>query len=70
MTATEVIKERLKELNMSQVELAEALGITRQNLANKLKRDNFTAQELYKISTILKFDIIFKTEHNKYTIEY
>jgi len=46
MSASAAIKQRLSELNMTQTELATAIGTTRQNLANKMSRDNFSAQEL------------------------
>lgn len=69
MSASTAIKERLKDLDMTQTELAEALGTTRQNLANKMARDNFSAKELYQIGTVLKFELILKAD-KEYAIKY
>ncbi len=69
MTVTEVIKDLLKARGFSQAELAEALGTTRQNLSNKLNRDNFTVRDLCAIGKILGFSLIFKTDE-EYVIEY
>ena len=46
MSATEAIKNILKDKNLSQVELAEKIKVTKQNLSNKLNRDNFSTLEL------------------------
>ncbi len=69
MSATTAIKERLKDLNMSQTELAKALGTTRQNLANKFSRDNFTARELCDIGKVLNFSLVLESD-KKYEIKY
>lgn len=69
MSASSAIKDRLKDLNMTQMELANALGTTRQNLANKMARDNFSTKELCKIGDILNFSLILKAD-KEYVIEY
>ena len=69
MSASTVIRQRLKDLNMSQTELAAALGTTRQNLNNKLSRDTLSVQELCRIGEILNFSVILKAD-KEYTIEY
>lgn len=69
MSATTAIKERLKDLNMSQSDLAKALGTTRQNLANKFSRDNFTTKELCDIGEILKFSLVLKAD-KEYIVQY
>ena len=69
MSASKAIKERLKDLNMTQSDLAEALGTTRQNLANKMARDNFSAKELCQIGSVLKFELVLKAD-KEYIIEY
>ena len=38
---------------MTLTQLAEATGQTRQNLSNKLKRDNFSEKEIKKIAEAL-----------------
>lgn len=46
MTAAEKIRIIAKRVNMSMGELAEATGQTRQNLSNKLSRNNFSEKDL------------------------
>ena len=69
MSASKAIRDRLNDLNMTQIELANAMGTTRQNLTNKLTRDNFTAKELCKIGKILGFSLTLKAD-KEYIIEY
>lgn len=40
----------LKRRNMTITELANILGTSRQNLTNKLSRDNFSEKEMFEIS--------------------
>ena len=42
LTTTEKIKVLLKRNNMTAGELAEQTGQTRQNLSNKMKRNNYS----------------------------
>lgn len=71
MTLSEIIKNRLNELNMSQTELAIKLNSTRQNLNNKMSRNNFTAKELTAIAEILGLQVLIKDDLGKeYLIEY
>lgn len=65
MSAATVIKERLAELNMTQTELATAIGTTRQNFANKMARDNFSAKELFNIGNVLNLKLAFKDDNGK-----
>lgn len=43
----------VKRGNISEAELARRLGISPQNLNNKMKRDNFTEKDLQAIATAL-----------------
>ena len=43
----------LKRRNMTLSQLAESLGQSRQNLSNKMSRDNFTEKELIEIANAL-----------------
>ncbi len=70
MTITEYIKMRLKELDMTQQQLAEKIGITKQNLNNKLSRDNFSSKELTEIAEALDAEIIIRTDSGVTKIEY
>ena len=49
----EKIKVVLGRRNMTLGDLAEKTGQTRQNLSNKMSRDNFTEKELRKIADAL-----------------
>ena len=42
MSVTKVIKNILGDKHISQVELAEKVNVTKQNLSNKMNRDNFS----------------------------
>ena len=53
LTMGEKIKIILKRRNMTLAQLAEKTGQSRQNLSNKLSRDNFTEKELYVIAAAL-----------------
>lgn len=43
----------VKRGNISEAELARRLGISPQNLSNKMKRDNFTEKDLHAIADAL-----------------
>lgn len=49
----EKIKIVLKRRNMTLGELAEQTSQSRQNLSNKMSRDNFSEKELTTIATVL-----------------
>lgn len=53
MSASDAIKATLKRKHITQVDLAVRLGISKQNLNNKLKRDHFTNEELSQIADAL-----------------
>lgn len=54
MSLSEKIRILLvKRGNMSEAALARRLGISPQNLNNKLKRDNFQESDLIKIAQVL-----------------
>ena len=55
MTPTEKIKVLLDRKKMTIGTLADVTGQTRQNLSNKLKRDNFSYNELKAFSTIWRY---------------
>lgn len=52
----------IKRGNISEAELARRLGVSPQNLNNKMKRDNFTEKDLQEIAAALDctFTISFK----------
>lgn len=62
MSMTETIRIALvKRGNLSESELARRMGISPQNLHNKMKRDNFTETDLQEIAEALglRLDIAF-----------
>ena len=62
MAMTEVIRIALVKCgNLSESELARRMGISPQNLHNKMKRDNFTETDLREIAEALglRLDIAF-----------
>ena len=72
MSATEAIKKILKDKNISQVELAEKIKVTKQNLSNKLNRDNFSTLELVEIADALNMKLLLKnvSDQTEYLIDY
>ena len=58
LTMSEKIKIIVKRKGITMGELAERLGISRQNLSNKLSRDNFSEKELLEIAEKLNCEFI------------
>ncbi len=59
------IREILKEKNMTIKELSTKIGRTNQNMANKLKRDNFSMNELIEIAEALDSTLDVTFNRNK-----
>lgn len=53
ITMGEKIKIMLGRRNMTLAQLAEKTGQSRQNMSNKMSRDNFSEKELYDIAEAL-----------------
>ena len=53
LTMGEKIKIILNRRNMTLAQLAEKTGQSRQNMSNKMRRDNFTEKDLLEIATVL-----------------
>ncbi|MGA3600759.1 MULTISPECIES: helix-turn-helix transcriptional regulator [Lysinibacillus] len=56
LTMGEKIKVLLNRKDMSVQDLAELLGQSRQNINTKLKKDNFSEQDLRKIANVLEVE--------------
>lgn len=69
LAVAETIKDLLKLKKVSQVELAEKLGTSKQNINNKFKRNTFSPEELVKIAEILGMQLAFVDGKEKYIIE-
>lgn len=58
MGMTETIRITLvKRGNLSESELARRMGISPQNLHNKMKRDNFTEHDLQEVAKALGLEL-------------
>lgn len=70
LSAGEKIRVILNRKNMSVSDLAQALGQSRQNMSNKLARDNFTEKELTEIAAALgcTYETVFTLNDTKETI--
>ena len=53
LTLGEKIKIILKRRGLTLAQLAEQTGQSRQNMSNKMSRDNFSEKELYEIANAL-----------------
>lgn len=62
LTAKDKIKIILDRRNMTLTQLANATGQSRQNISNKMSRNNFTEQDLQQIAAALNctFNATFK----------
>ena len=72
MPASKIIEEVLEEKNISKTELAEKIHVTKQNLFNKMARDNFSTLELVEIADALDMQLLFKdkSSEKEYLIDY
>lgn len=72
MSISKVIKSILNDKNITQVELAEKVNVTKQNLSNKLNRDNLSTLELVEIADALNMKLILKSksDEKEYLIDY
>lgn len=62
MTAGEKIKTIMARKKVSMGEMAEQTGQSRQNLSNKMKRDDFSENEIRKMAEVLgcTVEIVFR----------
>lgn len=72
MPVTDVIKGIIKDKGVTQVELSEKLKVTKQNLSNKMNRDNFSTLELVEIADALDMKLVLKNNEDgkEYVIDY
>lgn len=55
----ETIKTISKDKKVTQLEMAETLGISKQNFSNKIQRNTFSPEELVKIADRLGMELAF-----------
>lgn len=72
MSAKDAIKAIIKDKKVTQIELAERINVTKQNLSNKMNRDNFSTLELVEIADALEMQLILKntSDGKEYVIDY
>lgn len=58
LSTAEKIRIAISRQGMTVTKLADATGQTRQNLSNKLSRDNFTVNELQEIADALGVEFV------------
>lgn len=68
------IQEILKDYKengerITQNDLANVLGMTKQSFSNKMNRDSFTVEDMVKIASFLDMQVILKKGENEYTIK-
>lgn len=60
-TIKEILEDYRKSgKNLTQNDLANVLGMTKQSFSNKMQRDTFTAEEVVKIAEYLDMEAILK----------
>jgi transcriptional regulator with XRE-family HTH domain len=68
-TIKEILEDYKKsKKNLTQNDLANALGMTKQSFSNKMQRDTFTAEDVVKIAEYLNMKAILKGD-NEYSIK-
>ena len=70
MSVVTVLDQIIDNKKITYGELAEKIGITKQNMSNKKKRDNFSALELVEIADALGVELILKDGKKEYKIDY
>ena len=61
-TIKEIIEDYKQQgKNITQNDFAKVLGMTKQSFSNKMQRDTFTAEDVYKIASYLNMEVILRT---------
>ena len=55
--------------SITQNDLANVLGMTKQSFSNKMKRDSFTVEDMTKIASFLDMQVILKKGETEYIIK-
>ena len=61
----ETFKDIYRDKKVTQQEMAETLGISKQNFSNKVQRNTFSPDELVKIADMLNMNIVFIDKDEK-----
>lgn len=60
------LKSAVKDNGYMMSELAEYLGLSRQSLSNKFKRESFSAEDLIKIATFLGGELVISCDKGRF----
>ena len=60
MTVAEKVRLIMKRINMSMGDMAQATGQTRQNLSNKMNRENFSEKEIRSMAEAMGCSVEIK----------
>ena len=55
--------------SITQNDMANVLGMTKQSFSNKMKRDSFTVEDMIKIASFLDMQVILKKGETEYIIK-
>lgn len=56
----QLVRLKALEKNVKMIDIATKIGNSQQNFSQKMKRDNFTEQEMRDISKVLGFELEIK----------
>lgn len=75
MSIKQVVEEiiafkKANGIRVTKKDIADYLGMSRQNFVNKLSRETFTPEELSMIAEKLGYTLTFKGDDDEYTIKY
>ena len=59
LSLKQTIKDISKAKKITQLEMAEVLGISKQNFSNKVQRNTFSPDELAKLADSLGMELVF-----------
>lgn len=68
LSIAEKVRIIMKRKNVSMTDLAEKLGMSRQNLSNKMSRDNFTEKDIREIAAALECEAVIEFRFSDGTI--
>lgn len=63
----DTIKAISKDRKITQLEIAEHLGISKQNFSNKMQRNTFSPDELSRIASLFNMELAFVDKTAKIT---
>ena len=66
LTISEKLRVLMQRQNMTVTSLADAIGMTRQNLSNKFSRNSFSYADVKSILTALGYHIEFIADKNNF----